>query len=189
MMKRWRMLGWPALLAAAIATAPAVAADTDNQQPDLKAINDTLTEIKNKLAALDTINEKVTTLGVQVQKAQADATKANGDVTELTKEVLRLQREVAALKDRMSSATQSLYGPTRATPGVGAGIGRIRLRNTFAEPVSIVVNEAAYELAPGETYTMEAPAGNFTYEVLGIQRPVTRTLAVGETFTINVYTR
>jgi hypothetical protein len=126
-------------------------------------------------------------LAVQVQKAQADATKANGDVTELTKEVLRLQRS-GRPEGSHGWLTQSLYGPTRPTPGVAAGMGRIRLKNTFAEPVSIVVNEAAYD-ATGQTYVMEAPAGTFTYEVLGIPAIPTRTLAAGETFTINVYAR
>ena len=62
--------------------------------------------------------------------------------------------------------------------------------NTYASEVAVVLNRRAYYVPPGETRTIEnVPAGNFTYEVLGIQQPVTRTMSPDKIFTVRVYTR
>lgn len=193
MMTRWKLLGWQALLAAAVVTAPAVAADSDKPLT-LEEIGKEIKAINEKLGALKTVSEDVkalkTELGLQIQKAQADVQKTQKDIGDVNKELLRLQAELSDMRKRMEDFRKSFsVNPNGAGAGVATGMGRVRLRNTFLEPVSIVVNGESIRLRPGETYVMEMPAGSFVYEVLGIQAPLRRTLAADEMFTINVYTR
>lgn len=197
MMKRWRMLGWHALLAAAVATAPVApvtqvaAADSDvTSSQQLASIEQQLRDIKDSLSVLPTIKNDVKNLELTLQAAQAKLNDVERHVGRINSDMLRLQSEVDSLKQRMDNFRKSFSPPTAPTPGVATtDLARIRMRNTFIEPVSIVVNDEAYRLEPGETYVKEIPAGGFTYEVLGIQAPVTRTLVAGEMFTINVYSR
>ena len=75
-------------------------------------------------------------------------------------------------------------------PGDAAasGTGSIVLLNTFPADVTIVVDGADYTLAPGERRVLPGrPAGAFSYEVVGVQPPVRRTLAAGGTFPIHVH--
>jgi hypothetical protein len=106
-------------------------------------------------------------------------------VDALAEQVARLRKEVDDLGKRQPPLTRSA-----GFPPAPSSAGTIRLINTYGEPVQIVVNGAAYGLAPGEVRLLRGQApGRFTYEVSGIQPAVARLLAAGETFTIHVYPR
>ena len=100
-----------------------------------------------------------------------------------------MRLDLDALKNRAPVSRESAYAPS-ASNSPSAATGRIRLVNTFLDPMTIVVNGRAYQVAPGDTRLVEAvPAGTFNYEVLGVQPRVDRTLAANETFTITVHPR
>jgi hypothetical protein len=109
---------------------------------------------------------------------------ARGDIKELRDRVGQLEKQVKELGgrlDQMATERKAFSPPTG---------GRIRLMNTFTTPMSIRVNDRVYRLEPGQTQMLDAqPVGAFTYEVLGVQGPVTRVLAANETYTIYVYPR
>ena len=87
---------------------------------------------------------------------------------------------------RPAESRTSNYGP----PGDAAasGTGSIVLLNTYPADVTIVVDGEGYTLAPGERRVLAGrPAGAFTYEVVGVQPPVQRTLASGGAFPIHVH--
>jgi SAM-dependent methyltransferase len=104
-----------------------------------------------------------------------------GEVVRLRQEVQDLRAEVARLRDQLGQ---------RVTQTSAKAPGRIELVNQWSFAVTVVVNGQRYVLAPSQTVPLEGqPSGDFTYEVAGIQAPVTRTLAPGETFRVIVHPR
>ena len=185
-----RILSMQALLAAALAAQPSLAGQFDGPtgtEADrmtavlgrldelTKSLNSLVNELKNLPAKLSETNKSL-----QVAAAQEE-------INSLKLQVGQLQKEIADLRNRASAATsQSLYPPA------STGTGRLRLINSYVVPVSILVNDVSYQLAPGETRFVEGlRAGPFTYEVLAagygsIQPRVGRTLAANDTYTIRV---
>jgi hypothetical protein len=110
---------------------------------------------------------------------------AQKSVDALAEQVARLRKEVDDLRRRPPPLTRvARLAPAPATAPSGA----IRLINTYAEPVRIVVNGVAYRLDPGEARLLRGqPAGRFTYEISGVREAVERVLAANEMFTIHVH--
>jgi chromosome condensin MukBEF ATPase and DNA-binding subunit MukB len=182
MLRHWQLLGLHALLAALLATAPALA-DTDTQKDNgdtLKSIDSQLKQLNQTLAALNDIKKELADFrrdtNVTVQKSRED-------IAELQRKTANLEREVEELRNRLSASTRIALAPPPTT------MGRVRLLNTFNAPMTIVVNDRAYRLDPNREQTIDVPVGVFTYEVLGVQPPVTRTLDANKIFTIFVYPR
>ena len=84
-------------------------------------------------------------------------------------------------------------GPTTALrPDFDAatvrGRARVRFINEFHEQMSVVVNGTAFWLLPGEERLVPVPAGDFTFQVLQLQRfPQERRIAADETKTVRIY--
>lgn len=113
---------------------------------------------------------------IQIRKALAST---QAELFALRKQVEQLQRDVDALR-----------GPRVAKTIDPVASGRIRLVNTYFTPMTIIVNDRSVRLAPGATETIDIPAGEFSFEVLGVQpRLYGRTVAANETYTITVYPR
>jgi hypothetical protein len=96
-----------------------------------------------------------------------------------------INSELAQLRKQVSERT------TRTAAAPPTDTGTVRVHNTFTRPVSVVVNGRVYrDIPPGPPEVLTpVPAGPVTYEVLGIQGPVTSSVEAGRTLTINVYTR
>jgi hypothetical protein len=143
----------------------------------------TLNEFKRDLTGeLDSMKASITTIGLN----QADTKKGLED---LRGDMVRLRSEVDSLRARVqtNASYQALYNPNSTS---AVGTGKVEIVNTYASEVAVVLNRRAYYVPPGETRIIEnVPAGNFTYEVLGIQQPVTRTMSPDKIFTVRVYTR
>jgi hypothetical protein len=189
MISRWKLYGLQAMLAAALSAAPAVAGpDTDKPQltdsQRLEAIQTQLGELKDTLKSLDTLK-------AEMAKLRADTTILLGlqdRITGLSERIAKMERDLDGFKAQMNGAGTRVAGASPIQPP--ASNSTLRLRNTYPTPVSIVVNGLSYQLAPGETYVLnQQVAGNFTYEVLGIQPPKTVALAPNETLTISVFPR
>ena len=196
---RWTILALPALLAA---TLSAAAADSDtlkstdsqkidrilDQLKDLKATVDDLDNLRKDLKALQTKAE------LRDQTIQARIDLVNERINGLEGRIKQLQSDVESMRTQATTSNRpSGYsglgnGAAPAPPPLSSAAGTIRLRNTFPELVSVVVDGVAYELAPNETRDLAGhPAGPFSYEVLGIQGRKTVDLRPNETFTISVY--
>jgi TolA-binding protein len=193
MMRRWKMLGLATILSAAVSSAPAPAADSDTlkltDSQKLDKLLEQFTTIKDALADLQGLKTEVKNLqtkidGLQIKSdVQAQATQEKID--RLNERIKKLESDLDAMRNQIPPLTR-ISGFAPAAPSTG----RIRIRNTFPEPVTVVVSGTPYELMPGDTRMLDAqPAGNFTYEVPGIQPSKTVTLAANETFTITVYPR
>ncbi len=185
MIRTWKMLGYPAILAAAFATAPQLTwADEKNGQGSDAKTEPTMRDLKESLEAIKrTLNSNVLNCNVLDEK-----------VSKLSQQVAQLQKDVDAIRSR--STTTSNYQPI--APATGSS-GRIRLVNTWPEKITVFLNDKAYSVEPNREITVtEVPAGNFTYEVIE-QRPdnsiqpitqkLPRALVANETFTIHVHPR
>jgi hypothetical protein len=184
MIRTWKMLGYPAILAAALSTAPqlASAGEKEGQGTDSKP-DAVLRELKESLKNID-------------RKLEQNTLNCNvivDDVRKLKEQVAQLQKDLDSLRGRMSVSN---YQPTTA-PTTATSSGRIRLVNTWPQKVAVFLNDKVFYVEPGQTKEVaDMPAGAFTYQVIeqrldNFIQPITeklpRTLAANETFTIHVH--
>jgi hypothetical protein len=157
----------------------------------LKEATDKLTDAHNDLKqALERVEKRVDD-ELRALQSRATATdlkllKAQTDITSLLNQLDGLRKDMDGLGSRVAGTQISAYPPREPPP---TATGRLRLVNTYFQPMTIVVNRAAYTVAPGESRMTEPiPAGVFSYEVLGVQPgPQSRVLAANETFTVTVH--
>jgi hypothetical protein len=196
MMRTWKTVALSMVVAGALTAAPAPAQNSDTPKTtDTSALVKQLEELKKSLDGLST---KVTSLESRVDKdlkelqgklplTDVNVAQAQKDVNELKTRLGQLERDLELLKNRPPSQVSAGYAPSGQ---MAAATGRVRLVNTFFQPVAVVVNGREFIVAPNETRTADSiPAGVFTYEVRGVQPQLSRSLAANETFTISVYPR
>jgi hypothetical protein len=109
--------------------------------------------------------------------------------TQFGEELQRLSDEVAKLQEAMRNESRKAFAPsvTPSGPSVPVpGNSTIRLVNAWSTEMSVIVDNTSHRLQPGEVKNVPHKAGNFTYEVLSVQPPRSRTLIAGETFTIRI---
>jgi len=194
MIRTWKLLGYPAILAAALT--PSLWADDAGKQNS---------ETKSKVT-LEDVNESLKGVQKKLGEYMLNTSIMGEDVRVLKEKVAQLQRDVDSLRGR---ATSSNYQPIPPTPGASAGTsagaganasaatGRIHLVNTWPERITVFLNDRSFPIEPNHEITVaDVPSGQFTYEILS-QRPDNsilqiaqkspRTLAANETFTIHVH--
>ena len=152
-----------------------------------------LEDIQKELRRIGTSLEKLEGLKKDVQDVREDLNyqrmvkipSLEQEIRGLEQQILRLTQELE--RQRATTARTSFYAGPSASSGP---TGTILLRNTYLTPVTIAINDRLYEVPAGAEMSLpRQPAGEFTYEVLGIQAPVRRTLAANRTFDILVYPR
>jgi hypothetical protein len=191
MIRSWRSLGLQALLAAALSAGPALAqADatkTDAQKTDAQKIDDiqkVATELQKTLLGLQkSIDGLKADLGNLRTESQLNVQSAEKKANDLKDEIAKVKLDVEQLGARTPQRIAA-FAPAEPV----AATGRVEMVNTFPESVTIVVNRLTYTLVPGDKRLSEpVPAGTFTYEVLGITPPRTRTIGANQVFTVSVY--
>jgi hypothetical protein len=186
MMRTWKMLGLKAALAALFAAMPALGSNSSGSASDaekLEQIQKQLNELKSSLAevkkAVDGLSAES---NVSTQKVQSQIK----DVNDL---ISLLRADLQTLRNRLPDSSRVSAFPPSSDTGPSPAMSRVEMVNTYSQPVSIVINNRrSYPLAPGERRLSDPiPAGSFTYEVLGITAPVTRTVAADRNFTVWVH--
>lgn len=106
------------------------------------------------------------------------------DFQDLSKKVEDLRAEL----NRVQTERRAFYGPTPAptTPVAPLATGTVAFVNAYFMPMTVVVDGVMVTLQPGETRSFSKQPGFFGYEVLGAQGYVTRSLAAGQTFTVQI---
>jgi hypothetical protein len=192
----WRLIGLYAVMATALTAASVTAGPEDSDTPKSKD----LAEIQRQLDRIVTSLDRLEGIKKDIREVRGDlefqrTVKIPGleqEIRDLQQQMVRMTEEMARLRTSPAGGRTSFYTGPGPGPGVAAGpaaaSGTIRLHNTYLEPVTIAVNNRTYDVAPGaELLLNNQPAGEFTYEVLGIQRPVRRMLLADRTFSINVF--
>jgi hypothetical protein len=187
MIRTWKMLGYPAILAAAFSTAPQLAPADDKPNSDSKA-EPTLRELKDSIEGIRrTLNSNVLNCNVVAE-----------DLKKLRDQVAQLQKDVESLRTRSSTSNyQPTIAPNTANTGIASSAGRVRLINNWPERITVFLNNRSYSVEPDQQLMAEGmPAGDFTYEIMavrpdGLILPIkpkqTRTLAGSETYVIHVH--
>ncbi|CAN5534547.1 hypothetical protein BH10PLA2_BH10PLA2_35270 [soil metagenome] len=150
----------------------------------IETVND-LRDVKLEVGkGFDDVKNKVTDIALAQQ-----TTRQSVDV--LREDVGKLRTEVDSLRNRVqtqNSADRASNYLTESASTVGSG--RVEMINDYNNPVAIVVNRRTYYLAPSEKRNSEpVPAGTFTYEVLGIQSQVVKSMGPNQILTVRVYNR
>lgn len=200
-------------LAVLIAVPPAlVTAQTPGEAADaLNKLRRDLDDLKKKVDGLqETLNaatkqlEALDKLPAQVNKNTQDIAKlvTAQDLEAIKEELAKLQaalpkqlaKDIEECKEGISkvqtelSKLQQVERRAFSLPETLAATatGQVQLINAWMTPMTVVVDGLSYRLLPGDVRTVSRAAGNFTYEVLGLQPPVTRTVVAGRTFTIQI---
>jgi hypothetical protein len=184
---------------------------TDALLDELKKIQDQLKSMEGVRKDVDALRTTVQGLTRELELSAQIHNRTNGDLTELRTQAKQLRDDLDRAKAQASKMEQQLADQTARCDGLNRelaalrrqaadggrqaarmteGTGTIRLYNTYAFPVSVVLNGRSYRLDPGETYTLSSqPLGPFTYEVIGIQPARTETLTADRPFEIEVFDR
>jgi len=184
MIRTWKMLGYPAILAAALSTTPQLAWADD------KGTNAQGTDTKMETILKD-LKEDIAVIKRSLESNGLKCNVLESDLQKLTQRVAQLQKDVDSMRNL--TTTKANYQPTAPSTG------RILLINTWQEPITVFLNNRSYTIQPGQQNALEGfPVGDFTYEIM-IRRPDTtiaqirpqtkRNLVASETYTIHVHPR
>jgi len=182
MIRTWKLLGYPAILAAALTTTPSSLSAGD----DGKQNSDTKSKV-----TLEDVNESLKSIQKKLEENKRGADLMDSDLRILKEKVAQLQRDV----DVMRSRTTANYPSNTA---IAPSTGRIRLVNTWPERITVLLNDKSIPVEPNQEIIVPEPVGTFIYEILGsspdntilrITQKQPRTLAANETFTIHVHPR
>ena len=163
-----------ALLAAALA-APVAGQTAD----DVKKLNDKLDKLTREVQDLkeavkaDAVREKVTTVDSMIDQLDQD--------------IQTIKKDLRDLKRKVDGGTSTSLRPEYDS-GTYRGQGRVRFINEYPEEMSVVINGRSYRILPGQERLFPVTPGEFTYQVLNIQRDSqVRRIAADETKTIRIY--
>lgn len=214
MIRTWTTLGLTTLLTAAPAAGPVAAQSVGPADPPKSADprqeleqlrSDTIRSFQAAKKDIDALREEVGRL-----RKDLDDLRNTKPITNRISDYGQVggnnvlpdaQRDIDSLKEQIAQIRKSLddwrktrsaerrisgYGPARDAGA--AGTGSIVLQNTYPAEITVVVSGERYTLAPGEKRVLAGrPAGAFTYEVVGVQPPVERTLAANAVFPIQIH--
>ncbi len=178
MTTNWRLIGISALFAAVLSASPAFAVDPEKSkdladiQKQLERIQISLDRDLRELREDMEFTKKVRIPGLE------------NDIRGLKQEMVRMADEIERLRTTSTSSRTAYYA------GPSGPAGTIHLRNTYLTPITFLINDRPYELPSGGELTLNnQPAGEFTYEVIGVQPRLRRTLVANRTFYIDVFPR
>jgi hypothetical protein len=165
----------PAALLAAALAAPAAGQTAE----DVKKLNDKLDALTK---ALQDVKEGLKTENVREKLATIES-----KIDLLDQDVRTIKDDVRQMKRRVGDGATTTLRPEYDS-STFRGQGRVRFINEYPEEMSVIVNDRSYRLAPGQERLFPVTPGQFTYQVLNIQRDLqTRRIAADETKTIRIY--
>jgi hypothetical protein len=182
MMRTGTMLGLAAILSVALASS-APAADVEKEKSKLDEILEKLSGIDAKLNSIEA-RTKLTEKEIQILQLRLD---------KLQERVSALEDLEKKLKQAAAQSRSSFYPPSTSTSAL-PGTGTVRLENTSFTPVSVRINDRAFDVLPRQTIVVDNQvAGPFTYSVsaapFGEFYRTTTTLEAGKEVRIILYPR
>jgi hypothetical protein len=158
------------VLALPVSAADPTPAELKQQIDDLKKVTDDLRKLKDSMALLTELRSKSIVFETQLEMIEKD--------------IKEMKRKLA-MDGSVPNPSTSLKPDTTAA---FKGQGRVRFINAFSEEMSVVVNGRSYRLLPGDERVIPVPPGEYSYQVLQLQRtPQDRQIAADETKTITIY--
>jgi hypothetical protein len=165
----------PAALLAAALAAPAAGQTAE----DVKKLNDKLDALTK---ALQDVRDGLKTENVREKLATIES-----KIDLLDQDIRTIKDDVRQMKRRVGDGATTTLRPEYDSSSF-RGQGRVRFINEYPEEMSVIVNGRSFRLAPGQERLVPVTPGQFTYQVLNIQRDIqTRQIAADETKTIRIY--
>jgi peptidoglycan hydrolase CwlO-like protein len=162
----------PAILTAALFAAPAFADPAEDLKEAVKKLEKATKELQEAKEAL------------KIDDLRGKSLTIENKIDAIDKDIGEIKKDLRDLKRRLENGgstslkSESLY----------SGQGRVRFINEFSEEMSIVVNGRSFRLAPGQERLVPVPPGDFTYQVLQLERfPRERKIEANETKTVRIY--
>lgn len=146
----------------------------------------TAEDLKKAVEKLDKATKELTDAreALKTDELRSKAIKMDTTLELIDKDIQEIKKDIRDIKRKLelgsstSSKSQSLY----------QGQGRVRFINEYSEEMSVVVNGRSYRLVPGQERLIAIPAGDFTYQVLQLQRyPQERKITSDEIKTVRIY--
>jgi hypothetical protein len=165
-------LALPATLAAALLAAPAFADPAEDLREAVKKFDKATKDLADARDALksDELRGKVNTLDSKIDLIDQD--------------IKSIQKDIRDIKRRLDNSGSS----SLKTESLYQGQGKVRFINEYSEEMSVVVNGRSYRLQPGQEKLVAVTPGEFTYQVLQLQRSSQeRRISADETKTIRIY--
>jgi hypothetical protein len=167
------------LLGTAVLAAPSFAQSPEDQKKAVESavqkLEQAVKDLKEAKDALKADDLRAKTISIDTRLELLDK-----DIQDIKKDVREIRRQMG---DRTSTALRPDYDSATSR-----GLGRVRFINQFSEEMAVVVNGRSFRLQPGEERLVPVPPGDFTYQVLQLQRvPQERRIAPDETKTVRIY--
>jgi predicted RNase H-like nuclease (RuvC/YqgF family) len=161
-----------ALLGVALASAPAFGQTAEEFKKAIEKLEKATKDLQEAKDALKTDEIRTKAISIETKLEFIDK-----DIQDLKKDIRELKRKMDGGVGS-SVRSESLY----------QGQGRVRFINEFSEEMSVVVNGRSYRLLPGAERLIPVPPGEFSYQVLQLQRsPQERRILADETKTVRIY--
>jgi len=160
------------LLAFGLVTAPAFADPVDDLNKAVEKLDKATKELQEAKEAL------------KIDELRAKAIKIDTTIELIDKDIQDIKKDIRDIKRKLES------GPSTSLKSESfyQGQGRVRFINEFNEEMSVVVNGRSYRLVPGQERLIVVPPGDFTYQVLQLQRfPQERKITADETKTVRIF--
>jgi hypothetical protein len=164
-----------ALVGLAIAAAPAFGEPAEDLRKAVEKLEKATKDLQDAKDALkvDELRTKAITIDTKLDL--------------IDKDIQDIKKDIREIKRKMNDTTSTSLRPD--TDGTTThGQGRVRFINEFNEEMSVVLNGRSFRLAPGQERMLSVPPGDFTYQVLQLQRfPQDRRIVADETKTIRIF--
>jgi Skp family chaperone for outer membrane proteins len=164
-----------ALLGLAIAASPALADTADDLKEAIKKLDKATKELQDAKDAL------------KVDELRGKAITIDTKVDLIDKDIQEIKKDIRDIKRKLNDSSSTSLRPDTES-AIARGQARVRFINEFSEEMSVVINGRSYRLLPGQEKLVTVLPGEFTYQVLQLQRfPQERRISSEETKTIRIY--
>ncbi len=164
------------LLGVAIAAAPAAAQTAE----ELKKATDKVEKLTKELQDIKD--------ALKTDELRGKAITIDTKIDLIDKDIQDIKKDIREIKRKLNDNASTSYYRSESDSATTRGQGRVRFINEFSEEMSVVLNGRSYRLLPGQERLLTVPPGDFTYQVLQLQRyPQDRRITANETKTIRIY--
>jgi hypothetical protein len=126
-------------------------------------------------AKADSYND-VLQAAAKAYRQRAACWKAKGEAKAAERDVQRAEK----LEAKRKTADEK----SKAAVGEGKAASQVTVHNGWGEPVTLVIAGVPHVLQAGETKTLAAPSGSFSYEMQAGPHRSKGTIAAGQTYNI-----
>jgi hypothetical protein len=124
---------------------------------------------------------------LKIDELRGKAITIDSKIDLIDKDIQDIKKDIRDIKRKLDGGSSTSLRPDFDSATL-RGQGRVRFINEFAEEMSVVVNGRSFRLMPGQERLIPVPPGEYTYQVLQIQRfPQQRSISPDETKTVRIY--